>query len=75
MARADEFRTVRLILHVPRTDGGLTHWCLIAQHSRRGVPTAHVVQRGMVPLPGPYPSEWQVWEALQRICDQYSVAD
>lgn len=60
-------RTVRLIVHVPPTGGHLAHWCLIAESHSGRVPTAHIVERGLVPLPGPNPAEHEVWEALDRI--------
>lgn len=71
--RISSMRTVRLVLHVPQVNSPLAAWALHTVATRRGVPDLRVLQNGYVPLPSRLPTEAQIWEALQRVTDQYAV--
>lgn len=67
--RISRYRQVRLIVDVPQSASPLAHWSLVAVRVTRGVPDNRLLRSGYTPLPGPAPSEQQIWAALAALVE------
>lgn len=59
---------VRLIVHWPQV-GNLAEWTLARVATRKGVPHAHIVARGRIPVPALNPTDQQVWAVLADVVE------